>query len=111
MCGAIASSLMFAFSNGEGAGKRLRALFLAHAGRVLMYVAAGAAVGAFGSAIDGAVDRAQEECRRQEFSPAFLAIQVNVKQVAGIKLRFIPGATIRNDPERVEHLAVGVLRR
>lgn len=58
MCGAIASSLMFTFSNGEGAGKRLRALFLAHAGRVLMYVAAGAAVGAFGSAIYGAFDRA-----------------------------------------------------
>ena len=56
MCGAIASSLMFAFSNGEPAGKRVEALLAAHAGRVLMYVGAGAALGAFGSAIYGAFD-------------------------------------------------------
>ena len=58
MCGAIASSLMFAFSNGEPAGKRVEALLAAHAGRVLMYVGAGAALGAFGSAIYGAFDHA-----------------------------------------------------
>lgn len=58
MCGAIAASLMFAFSNGESAGKRIGALLAAHAGRVLMYVGAGAALGAFGSVIYGAFDHA-----------------------------------------------------
>jgi len=58
MCGAIASSLMFGFSGGDAAGKRLEALFAAHAGRVLMYVAAGAALGAFGATIYGAFDHA-----------------------------------------------------
>ncbi len=57
MCGAIASSLMFAFSPGESESGRLRALLAAHAGRVLMYVAAGAVLGALGSTIYGAFDR------------------------------------------------------
>ena len=56
MCGAIASSLMFAFSaNGDRSG-RVRALFAAHAGRLIMYIVAGAALGAFGSALYGAFD-------------------------------------------------------
>ncbi|HTR13368.1 MAG TPA: sulfite exporter TauE/SafE family protein [Roseiarcus sp.] len=58
MCGAIASSLMFAFSNGDAAGKRVEALLAAHAGRVLIYVGAGAALGAFGSTIYSAFDHA-----------------------------------------------------
>jgi len=58
MCGAIASSLMFAFSHGERGGRRLEPLLAAHAGRLLMYVAAGAALGAFGATIYGAFDHA-----------------------------------------------------
>ncbi len=58
MCGAIASSLMFAFAHGESHGERVRALMAAHAGRVLMYVAGGAALGAVGSTIYVAFDHA-----------------------------------------------------
>jgi len=65
MCGAIASSLMFAFSPGDGEGERVRALMAAHAGRVLMYVAGGAVLGAVGSTIYGAFDH----------SGAFLAMR------------------------------------
>ena len=56
MCGAIASSLMFAFSPSDGTAERARALMAAHAGRVLMYVAGGAALGAVGSTVYGAFD-------------------------------------------------------
>jgi uncharacterized protein len=56
MCGPIASSLMFAFSPGGSPAERARALFSAHAGRILMYVAAGTAVGALGSTVYGAFD-------------------------------------------------------
>ena len=41
-----------------GESGRVRALFAAHAGRVLMYVAGGAALGAVGSSIYGAFDHA-----------------------------------------------------
>jgi len=58
MCGAIASSLMFAFSPGDAAADRGRALMAAQAGRVLVYVAGGTAVGAVGSSIYGAFDHA-----------------------------------------------------
>ena len=58
MCGAIASSLMFAFSSGAGTAERARALMAAQAGRVLVYVAAGAAVGALGSTVYGAFNHA-----------------------------------------------------
>src|SRR5208282_6079320 len=57
MCGAIASSLMFAFAPGEGEAARIRALMAAHAGRILMYAAAGAILGAAGSTLYGAFDR------------------------------------------------------
>ena len=56
MCGAIASSLMFAFAPGEEGGARVRALMTAHAGRIAMYVAAGALLGAVGSSLYGAFD-------------------------------------------------------
>lgn len=56
MCGAIASSLMFAFSAGGRQGDRMRALFAAHGGRLLMYIVAGAALGALGSALYGGFD-------------------------------------------------------
>ena len=57
MCGAIASSLMFAFGAGGGPGERVRALLRAQAGRLLMYVAAGMILGGAGSAFFGAFDR------------------------------------------------------
>jgi sulfite exporter TauE/SafE len=58
MCGPIASSLMFAFAPGESEADRTRALAAAHAGRVLVYVASGAVLGALGSAVYGAFDQA-----------------------------------------------------
>ncbi len=58
MCGAIASSLMFAFSPRDNAADRARALIAAQAGRALVYVAAGAAVGAVGSVVYGGFDHA-----------------------------------------------------
>ena len=51
MCGPIATSLMFGF----GPNQR-RALFAAQAGRVLVYIAAGALVGRAGGALYGAFD-------------------------------------------------------
>ena len=58
MCGAIASSLMFAFSPGEATAERARTLLAAQAGRVLMYVAGGVVLGGVGSAFYGAFDHA-----------------------------------------------------
>jgi uncharacterized protein len=58
MCGAIASSLMFAFSPGEAPAQRARTLLAAHAGRLMMYVAGGMVLGAAGSAFYGAFDHA-----------------------------------------------------
>jgi sulfite exporter TauE/SafE len=58
MCGAIASSLMFAFSPGESPAERARTLLAAHAGRLMMYVAGGLVLGAAGSAFYGAFDHA-----------------------------------------------------
>ena len=58
MCGAIASSLMFAFSAGESEAERVTALMAAHAGRILMYVAGGAVLGAAGATLYGAFDHA-----------------------------------------------------
>jgi uncharacterized protein len=58
MCGAIASSLMFAFSSGERPVERARSLMAAHSGRVLMYVGGGAVLGAFGSTFYAAFDHA-----------------------------------------------------
>ncbi len=59
MCGAIASSLMFAFSPGESPAERARTLLAAHAGRLLVYVAGGMVLGAAGSAFYGAFDHAE----------------------------------------------------
>jgi sulfite exporter TauE/SafE len=47
---------MFAFAPGRGEGERARALLAAHAGRILVYVASGAILGAVGSALYGAFD-------------------------------------------------------
>lgn len=56
MCGAVASSLMFAFSSGDALAERTRALMAAQAGRVLVYVVTGATVGAVGSTVYGAFE-------------------------------------------------------
>jgi len=48
---------MFAFAGGDGPTERARALLQAHAGRLLMYVAAGMILGGAGSAFFGAFDR------------------------------------------------------
>ncbi len=58
MCSGIASSLMFAFSSGGETADRGRALMAAQAGRVVIYVAAGTAVGALGSTVYGSFDHA-----------------------------------------------------
>ncbi|RBP08186.1 hypothetical protein DFR50_12631 [Roseiarcus fermentans] len=58
MCGAIASTLMFAFASGETEADRARALIAAHAGRIVVYVAGGAILGAVGSTLYGAFDHA-----------------------------------------------------
>jgi len=58
MCGAIASSLMFAFSPSEAPAARARTLLAAQAGRLMMYVAGGMVLGAAGSAFYSAFDHA-----------------------------------------------------
>src|SRR5204863_9630665 len=60
-----------------------------------------------------AVEKSQcaEECGSQKFASAFLAVEVNIKQVAGIELCFVPRAAVRNNQERVKHLTIGMLRR
>ncbi len=58
MCSGIASTLMFLFDPGRGAAGRARVLLLAQLGKASAYVAAGAAVGWFGTAVYGALDQA-----------------------------------------------------
>jgi sulfite exporter TauE/SafE len=58
MCGAIASSLLIAFDPGRGHFARTRIHFTAQAGRILVYVAAGAVLGGAGSEIYGLFDHA-----------------------------------------------------
>ena len=53
-----------------------------------------------------AVAERAEESRGEKFPAAFAAIEIDVKQVAGIELHFDPGTAIRNDAEAVEHFAV-----
>src|SRR5690606_32162106 len=57
---------------------------------------------------DVAVARVAEdtqESRRQELPAAAAAVEVNVKQVVGVKPHLQPGTAIGNDAERVEELA------
>ena len=54
------------------------------------------------------VAESAKESRREKFPAAFAAIEINVKQIAGIELHFDPGTAIRNDAEAVKHLAVQV---
>ena len=53
-----------------------------------------------------AVTERAQESRGEEFAAAFPAIEVDVKQIAGVELDFDPGTAIRDNPEAVEHLAV-----
>ena len=53
-----------------------------------------------------AVAERAEKSRGEKFPAAFAAIEINVKQIAGVELHFDPRTAIRNDPETVEHLAV-----
>ncbi len=55
-----------------------------------------------------AVTEGAQESGGEEFPAAFAAIEIDVKQIAGVELHFDPRAAIRNDPEAVEHLAVEV---
>jgi hypothetical protein len=58
MCGAIASSLLIAFDPGRGHLARTKIHFTTQAGRVLVYVAAGALLGGAGSEIYAQFDHA-----------------------------------------------------
>ncbi len=58
MCGGIATSLMFTFDSDGGQAARVRALFAAQLGRIAMYVAGGAFLGAVGATFYGAFDHA-----------------------------------------------------
>ena len=49
---------MFAFSSGERTSERARSLLTAHAGRLLVYIAGGVALGTIGSTVYGAFDHA-----------------------------------------------------
>ena len=46
---------------------------------------------------------------RQELPAALLAVQIHVKQIAGIELRFIPRAAVRDDAEGMQRLAIRML--
>ena len=58
-----------------------------------------------------AVAERAEESGGQEFPAALLPVKINIKQIAGVKLRFIPGAAVGNDAERMQRFAVRVLGR
>ena len=115
MCGAIASSLMFAFARGEGEADRLRALMAAHAGRVLMYIAGGAALGAVGSTLYGAFDHAQAFLVMRwaaavalgwiglsvaGFAPSLAIVDRLTAPIAG-RLRFASAAPSTGEQERI----------
>ena len=53
-----------------------------------------------------AVAERAEESGGEKFPAAFAAIEIDVKQVAGVELHFDPRTAIRDDAEAVEHLAV-----
>src|SRR6185295_11464007 len=87
--------------------KELQNLFVRAAILVRVLLLVGAFAFGFG------VEEAQraEERRRQKFPAALFAVEINVKQIARVELRFIPGTAIGDDAERMERLAVRMLRR
>ena len=111
MCGAIASSMMFAFSPGGAAVDRARALLAAQSGRVLVYAAAGAVVGAVGSAVYGDFDHVSAYLFMRwaaavalgwiglsvaGFAPSLSAFDLVTAPIAD-KLRFSPPSRLAGD--------------
>ena len=54
------------------------------------------------------VAKRAQESRSEKLAAALAPIEINVKEIGGIKLHLDPRAPIRNDAEAVEHLAVQV---
>ena len=54
----------------------------------------------------GAISEGPKKSRREEFSAAFAAIEIDVKKIAGVELHFDPGTAVRNDAEAVKNFAV-----
>src|SRR5262245_5742803 len=50
-----------------------------------------------------------EERRRQKLPTPLFAIQIDVQEIAGVKLSFVPGTPIRDDSKAVKRFAVGML--
>jgi len=61
------------------------------------------------AALDIQKAQGAEECRRQKFPAAFLAVEIDVKQIARVKLRLIPRTAVGNDAEAVQDFPVGML--
>ena len=62
---------------------------------------------------DVAVRRIAEHAQEgggEELAAAAAAVEIDVEQVVGVELHFEPGTTVRDDAERVEQLAIEVLR-
>ncbi len=57
-----------------------------------------------------AIAQCAQERRRQEFTAALLAVQVDVQQIGGVELHFDPRAAVRNDPEGMQQRPVRVDR-
>ena len=55
-----------------------------------------------------AIAECAQESRREEFSTALASIEINVKQVCRIELYLDPRASVWNDAEAIEDLAVDV---
>ena len=111
MCGAIASSLMFAFSRGEATSERARSLILAQTARVLVYCAAGAVLGMVGSSVYGAFDHSVANLSTRwaaavalgwiglsvaGFAPS-LAVFDRFAAPTAARLRFSPGHRLAGD--------------
>ena len=57
----------------------------------------------------GAVAEGAEEGGGEEFAAPLFPVQIDVKHVAGVELRLVPGAAVGDDAEGMEGLAVGML--
>ena len=54
------------------------------------------------------VTNCTKQGRDEKLTTTTTTVEVNVEQIIIIELHFQPSATIRNDPERVKQLAVGM---
>ena len=62
---------------------------------------------------DVAVGRVAEHAQErggEEFTTAAAAVKIDIEQVVGVELHFEPRSSVRNDAERMEQLAIQVLR-